>query len=200
MLDIRNADIMFILQIGGESVDITVRLYKLHDYDLIYLYKNLRFPVRDAMKEALKSYVRNEPVFFKLPVQKPDIDNLTQVKNAQFHIKLDDKEDADLIIFLKGLKKFYRNSFLKNLLRGYLAGPAAYVYEDKPDIDICKKRLESIENNLLNIKELNLLKKRKKRKKHIILTMEQKRLFDLTGALDDNDLEVIINDRNTSEN
>lgn len=180
-------------------MDITVRLYKLHDYDLIYLYKNLQFPVRDAMKEALQSYVRNEPVFFKIPVQKVT-DNLTQIKNAQFHIKLDEKEDEDLIIFLKGLKKFYRNSFLKNLLRGYLAGPAVYVYEDNPDIDKSRSRMDSLEDNILNIKELKLLKKRKKRKKHIILTVEQKRLFDLTGALDDNDLEVIINDRDTGKN
>ncbi|WP_373266194.1 hypothetical protein [Hungatella hathewayi] len=181
-------------------MNITVRLYKLHDYDLIYLYKNLQFPVRDAMKEALKAYVRNEPVFIKLPIKNPDTDNLIQVKNAQFHIKLDDKEEADLIDFLKGLKNFYRNSFLKNLLRGYLAGPAAYVYENEPDIANRKKRMDSIENNMLNIKELKLLKKRKKRKKHIILTVEQKKIFDLAGALDDNDLEVIINDRDTGKN
>lgn len=181
-------------------MNITVRLYKLHDYDLIYLYKNLQFPVRDAMKEALKSYVRNEPVFFKLPVKKTDSDNLEKIKNAQFHIKLDETEDYDLILFLQGLKKFYRNSFLKNLLRGYLAGPAAYVYEDNPDINSSINKMDTIENSMLNIKELKSLKKRKKRKKHIILTVEQKRLFDLTGALDDNDLEVIINDRNTGEN
>jgi hypothetical protein len=152
------------------------------------------------MKEALKSYVRNEPVFFKLPVKKPDSDNLEKIKNAQFHIKLDETEDSDLILFLQGLKKFYRNSFLKNLLRGYLAGPAAYVYEDNPDINSSINKMDTIENSMLNIKELKSLKKRKKRKKHIILTVEQKRLFDLTGALDDNDLEVIINDRNTGEN
>lgn len=181
-------------------MDITVRLYKLHDYDLIYLYKNLQFPVRDAMKEALKSYVRNEPAFFKLPVKKTDSDNLEKIKNAQFHINLNEKEDSDLIIFLKGLKKFYRNSFLKNLLRGYLAGPAAYVYENSPDINVSMNKMDNIENSMLNIKELKLLKKRKKRKKHIILTVEQKKIFDLAGALDDNDLEVIINDRDTGKN
>lgn len=180
-------------------MNITIRLYKLHDYDLIYLYKNLRFPVRDAMKEALKAYVRNEPVFFNIPVAIPESEELADVKNAQFHMKLNEVEDADLINYLRTLKKYYRNSFLKNLLRGYLSGPAAYVYEEKTDIDESKKRNKTIENNLLNVKKLNSLKKRRKAKKHIILTMEQKRLFDLAGALDDNDLEVIIDDRNTNK-
>ena len=71
-------------------MDITVRLYKLHDYDLIYLYKNLRFPIKDAIKKALIAYVRNEAVFFEVPVEKVSEDNLNDIKNAQFHIKLDE--------------------------------------------------------------------------------------------------------------
>lgn len=173
--------------------DITVRLYKYHDYDLVYLYKKLQFPVRDAMKEALINYVRNEPKFFKIPVkQLQDDEEDTEQNICQFHIKLDETEYQDVIDFLDNLKDRKRNSFLKNLLRGYLAGPVAYVYEKEPNDDLTKKRMESIDSDILELKELKPLKKRKKKTKHIVLTSEQKQLFDLTGALKDE--EVIISD------
>lgn len=174
-------------------MDITVRLYKLHDYDLIYLYKNLRFPIKDAMKRALVAYVRNEPVFFDFPVTKIDVDNLLDIKNAQFHIKLDEEEDADIIDYLSQLKRFYRNSFLKNTLRGYLTGPASYVYESEPDEEASKARQDSIKDQMLGIETLKLMKPRKRSKKgYVILSSEQKDFFDKTGALDG--VDVIIRD------
>lgn len=171
-------------------MNITVRLYKLHDYDLIYLYKNLRFSIKDAMKKALLAYVRNEPVFFDFPVKRIDADNLENVKNAQFHIQLDETEDADSIAYLSGLKRYYRNSFLKNLLRGYLTGPVAYVYQADIDVDGSKEKSNSIKNQMLGIETLPLMKRRKKKKNYVILTEDQKELFDKTGALDD--VEIII--------
>ena len=174
-------------------MQITVRLYKLHDYDLIYLYKNLQFPVRDAMRDALIRYVRDVPVFYRVPVVKASEVDLSDIKNVQFHIKLDDNEDCDVIDYLGTLKKNYRNSFLKNLLRGFLFGPACYVYETDANISDTKMKFESLERQTPRIKTLKPLKKRKERKKHIILTSDQKALFDYTGALSDS--EVIIRDR-----
>ena len=145
-------------------MDVTVRLYKLHDYDLIYLYKNLHYPVRDAMKKALISYVRKEPVFFDFPIEKIDQDQLVNIKNAQFHIKLDADAEADVIEYLSGLKKYYRNSFLKNILRGYLVGPVAYVYETDTDLEETEKRNEANKNLVLGIESMKKMKVRKKRK------------------------------------
>lgn len=171
-------------------MDITVRLYKLHDFDLIYLYKNLRFPIRDAMKKALISYVRNEPVFFDFPIEIPESDKLIDIKSSQFHIKLDENTDKDIILYLSGLKRFYRNSFLKNLLRGYLTGPAAFVYESEINLNKSKDRAEKIKNNMLGIETLKKLKPRKQRKNYVVLTKEQKELFDQTGALNDTDIII----------
>lgn len=173
-------------------MNITVRLYKLHDYDLIYLYKNQCFPIKEAMKKALCAYVRNKPVFFDFPVKEVNEDQLVHVKNAQFHIKLDDEDDADVIEYLSRLKKFYRNSFLKNLLRGYLVGPASYVYEDQSDIDTSQKRNNSFKDQMLGIESLKLMKRRKARKSYVVLSSDQKDLFDKTGAF--TDVEVIIRD------
>lgn len=169
-------------------MNITVRLYKLHDYDLIYLYKNLRFPVRDAMKKALIGYVRGEPAFFDFPIEKIEKDELADIKNAQFHIKLDPETEADVIEYLSGLKRYYRNSFLKNLLRGYLAGPAVYVYEEDADIAETQKRNELNKNLVLGIETMDRMKMRKRRKNYVILTEEQKKLFDAAGALADVDV------------
>lgn len=36
-------------------MNITVRLWRSHDYDLIQLYKNTGFPVNDALKTALRN-------------------------------------------------------------------------------------------------------------------------------------------------
>ena len=86
-------------------MDITIRLYKLHDYDLVYLYKNINFPIREAMYRSLSSYVRNEPVFFEIPILTNVEDNLGGVKNVQFHINLDDENDKDLIEYLNVKKE-----------------------------------------------------------------------------------------------
>lgn len=174
---------------GGDVMDITVRLYKLHDYDLIYLYKNLRFPIKDAMKKALLAYVRNEPVFIDFPVEKVNQDNLTDIKSAQFHLKLDAVADADAIEYLGRLKKYYRNSFLKNLLRGYLTGPASYVYESDFNENDTLKREENIKNSMLGIESLERMKVRQK-KKYVVLTESEKELFDMTGALDGVDVVI----------
>ena len=144
-------------------MDITVRLYKLHDYDLIYLYKNLRYPVRDMMKKALFSYVRNTPVKFDFPVSMPDEDELVNIKNSQFHIKLNEYLDADIIDFLLKLKPFYRNSFLKNLLRYYISGPPVYVYLKDPDLDETKYKVETFRNDDSEPETYTLMKKRKKK-------------------------------------
>lgn len=165
-----------------ESVNITVRLYKLHDFDLIYLYKNLRFPIKEAMKRALIAYVRDEPVFFQVPVTHVKNDELSNIKHAQFHIKLSEEEDADVIQYLSTLKRFYRNSFLKNLLRSYLAGPVAYAYEETLT-DETNKRMINIENHMLNLETLKPMKKRKK-KDYMILTKDQEDLLRQAGALD----------------
>lgn len=171
-------------------MNITVRLYKLHDYDLIFLYKNLRFPVKDAMKKALENFVRNEHFFFDYPIANVHSDSLRNLTNAQFHIKLNEDEDEDIILFLEGLKRNYRNSFLKNLLRGYMAGPIAYVYQEMVNVEDETKRKNSIENNIMNIKTLDLMKFKNK-KKYLKLTEDQKELFDQLGILDGIPVKII---------
>ena len=109
-------------------------------------------------------------------------DELSNIKHAQFHIKLSEEEDADVIQYLSTLKRFYRNSFLKNLLRSYLAGPVAYAYEEILT-DETNKRMINIENHMLNLETLKPMKKRKK-KDYVILTKDQEDLLRQAGALD----------------
>lgn len=115
--------------------DITVRLYRIHDYDLLYLYKVIGLKMNQVMKLCLQAYVRKTPLSFKIPFssqKSQDID--TKMHHAQLHIKLDETEDEDIIRFMGTLKNSYRNSFIKNLTRAYLQTPAVFpYYNDDPD-------------------------------------------------------------------
>lgn len=178
-------------------MDILVRLYKIHDYDLIYLYKNLRFPIRDAVVSSLKSYVRKEPEFISFPINniEDDKDKLVNIRNTSFHVILDDESDKDIIDFLDGLKKSFRNSFIKNTLRGYLTGPATYVYQETIDVEDTKKQDEIIKSNIMGIKSLPLLKERKDRTKYLHLTKKQKDLLEKGNILNGDEKIKIIPDK-----
>lgn len=173
-------------------MNVTIRLYKLHDYDLLYLYKNLKFPIGIALKKTLEAYVRKEAIFFNYPINKTVIENdiLDKVKNSQLHIKLNDITDRDIIIFLSKLKKNYRNSFLKSLLRGSFLGPISYVYnneiekeEDIENENILKKKYREIINkeNIINIEDLVI--KKEKREKRIKEDKKMKALRELAEKL-----------------
>lgn len=167
-------------------MDITVRLYRLHDYDLIYLYKNLRWSVKDAMIEALKAYVRKEPVKIRFPIKVADTDEIRNIKNAQFHIKLNELEDRDLIEFLGTLKKNYRNSFLKNLLRYYLYSAPIMYYEETPNADdeLEREALRSFGETVIDVRTMKM------RKPRVFLTEHQKKAAEEIGLFKENEVEV----------
>ena len=165
-----------------QALNITIRLYKLHDYDLIYLYKNLRFPIKTAMYKALKAYVKKEPFKLKFPIDIPKEDQLVKIKNAQFHLKLDEIEDWEEIAYLKELKDYYRNSFLKNLLRYHLYAAPIYVYKKETDLVEELTRIEACEEYSDPV-DLPLMKPRKK-KKVMKLSQEQAQLMEDIKAFD----------------
>lgn len=167
-------------------MDITVRLYRLHDYDLIYLYKNLRWSVKDAMLEALKAYVRKEPVKIRCPLKVADEDEIGKIKNVQFHLKLDEEKDSDLITFLGGLKKSYRNSFLKNLLRYHLYSSPVLYYEANPNADdeMEREALRSFGEAVIDVRTM------KKKQPKVLLTEHQKEAAEKIGLFQNENMEV----------
>ena len=110
------------------------------------------------MKTALQNWVRNTPCYFEYPQKVFDEDFIP--KSLQFHLKLDDFEDADVISYISNIKDGFRNSFLKNILRSALIGPVAYPY--LKDIDYQdEERYESYKDIAMNKLVFQDVKKRK---------------------------------------
>ena len=125
-----------------------MRLYKLNDLDLLYLYKLPRFSLQKAIKEALCAFVHGKEYHISYS------DDNTEIiipKSAQFHICLDEKEDKDVIAWLKSTSSGYRNSLIKNITRKYLIQPCIAPYlTDKTEITIEKKVENKIKPQNIN--------------------------------------------------
>lgn len=96
---------------------LTIRIYKRHDLDLLYLRRqesDLDFA--SAMKEALKSYVAGKPKKNKLP-SGPCQSVQSMPTSSQLHLDLDDIEDAELIAWIRSITRGRRNNICKNIFR-----------------------------------------------------------------------------------
>ena len=103
-----------------------MRLYRQHDLDLLYLYKLSGFSIQKAVKAAMYAYINKQDTVIRPPT--PELDSVVLPKYAQFHIYLSEKEDTELIKWIKSITSGYRNSLLKNMLRRYLYQPTVLPY------------------------------------------------------------------------
>ena len=71
-----------------------------------------------------------------------------------------------------------------------MAGPIAYVYQEMVNVEDETKRKNAIENNIMNVKALDLMKFKNK-KKYLKLTEDQRKLFDQLGILDNVPVKII---------
>ena len=97
---------------------VTIRLYKRHDLDLLALYYMQGFDFKKEFKRAILCYIHNTPVKNKIP----ESDNAcvySLPSKIGFHIQInpDDKEDAEILAFIRGITRGRRNSVLKHIFR-----------------------------------------------------------------------------------
>lgn len=105
----------------------TVRLYRLHDLDLITFAVAHQFNIMGAIYAALSAFARGETFSFKIPPRKTE--KLPQLKRIYIKVlTLDMEKDKDAIEILSNIVPGCRNSFLKNLLRLYLCTPLSEEY------------------------------------------------------------------------
>lgn len=179
---------------------ITMRLYRIHDLDLLYLYKLPDFSIQKAIKNALKAYISGQD----LTIDYPTTDDLLLPKTAMIHIYLSEKKDAEIIAWLKNISKGYRNSLLKNIVRSYLKEPGIEPYlldnniqmygllpkNNKQESDISNKIINEFHlDGFNNDNELNKIQEEQKEdiKDEAILETENKTEedFDLFSTFDD---------------
>lgn len=105
---------------------ITIRMYRNHDMDLLTLYKNSNFGFLKATKAALKAAASGKIYQFWIPKSDKPLNNFNFKYVYQAFVYLDEKEDKDIIDWLSKVKKGYRNSLIKMVLRSSMIGPAYY--------------------------------------------------------------------------
>lgn len=104
-------------------MNVTIRLYKKQDLDLISLYQCPNFSLPQTIRTVVNACAVNEPIFIDLP-NTVELTPLSQLQQClQFHIIFSEEKDGEQTIrFLKNILPGYRNNFIKNLIRCYLSG------------------------------------------------------------------------------
>ena len=114
-------------------IKITMRLYRLHDLDLMYLYKMPNVSIQAIIKVMLKNYVKDRSNGNQIATRFRTSDirhNIPLPSTAQFHIILQDDEDGDVISWIEQIPKGIRNGMIKNMLRNYFDFPLIVPYEE----------------------------------------------------------------------
>lgn len=102
---------------------VSIRLYRRHDIDLISLYKNPELNFKAAILMTLNSYAKGESLLF-LPAES-NIKIKEYKYMYQIFIKIDRAKYTDVINLLDNVKEGYRTIFIKSVLRGTLIGTNA---------------------------------------------------------------------------
>ena len=114
-------------------MQVTVRLYRQHDMDLVGLYRTKDFKFQMHMKNALRAYAQNKTYRIEHPGDE-DIRKGYVPKIVQIHIYLNPGKDGDSISMLKTIRTGYRGAFLKALFRKYLNDEFLDAYKDRKDL------------------------------------------------------------------
>lgn len=134
----------------------TVRLYRVHDYDLISLMLMHNFDIRKAIYISLKNFCKSKRVVFRIPpqiYQKPEDLNWAYTLT----VYIDPEKDEDIVHLMNMIQSGCRNSFLKGLLRLYICDPAPDIFMESPsDAREMRNRLDQVFRNDGNIHVIDM--------------------------------------------
>lgn len=100
----------------------TIRLYRLHDLDLITFVETHEFNIISAIYSSLTAFAKGEAFVIEIPPRRQiQLPKLSRVYTKA--LVLDTEVDQEAIELLNKIGQGYRNNFLKNLLRLYLCNP-----------------------------------------------------------------------------
>ena len=124
------------------KVRYTIRLYRLHDLDLITFIFTHEFDLMHAVYSAVKAFANNEAFIIKIPpITATELPQLRRVYTKS--LILDTEKDKDAIDMIERIIPGRRNNFFKNLLRLYLMYPfSEYFFESKEDLKFFEDKLK----------------------------------------------------------
>lgn len=142
---------------------VTVRLYRIHDLDLITFIELHKLNFQKAMYCALTSFTNGELFFIEIPPKRDEDKQLNLRRVYTMVLTLDEKKDKNTILLLKKINDGRRNNFLKNLLRLYLCNPMSENFlVDEKDSDYFYEKFNIFRSgkrtaNLNDTKKRNLI-------------------------------------------
>lgn len=120
----------------SKNVRKIVRLYQVHDLDLVtYMIKH-KMNMSKAIYCSLVAFTRGERFVIKVPPLKEKSEFKTKQKYYEVLVNLSADTDQEVIDLLNKINVGYQNNFIKNILRFYLCTPipTGFIenFSDKP--------------------------------------------------------------------
>lgn len=113
----------------------TIRLYRVHDYDLLSLMLLHNFDLRKAMYISLKNFCAGKNIVFETPPEQYPLPP-KMCSEVRIYVRIDASEDPEIIELLSKVRDGSRNAFIKGLLRLCICNPAPNEFmETESDAD-----------------------------------------------------------------
>lgn len=138
----------------------TIRLYRLHDLDLITFIMTHEFDIMHAIYSSVTAFAKGEAFLISIPpITTPEMPQLRRVYTKT--LILDTEKDALTISMLDRISPGKRNNFFKNLLRLYLMYPFSECFFNSPeDLQYFEKKLKVFRTGQREVRAGKLKKSR----------------------------------------
>lgn len=165
----------------------TIRLYRLHDLDLITFIMTHEFDIMHAIYSSVTAFAKGEVFLISIPsITTSEMTQLRRVYTKT--LILDSEKDALTISMLDRVSPGKRNNFFKNLLRLYLMYPFSECFFNSPeDLQYFEEKLKVFRTGQREVRAGKLKKSRYIKKE----LSSQKRMGATTDKEDEHERLLI---------
>ena len=110
-------------------MEVTIRLYRQYDIDLIYLAHYEDFSMVKTAKACIKAFAEHKAFRINFPEGQRSIGSEDKTV-YEYKFSFDYEKDPEAIRLLRSVRSRHKNSFIKNLIRGYMVAPFTLAYLD----------------------------------------------------------------------
>ena len=138
----------------------TIRLYRLHDLDLITFIMTHEFDIMHAIYSSVSAFAKGEAFLISIPpINNSEMPQLRRVYTKT--LILDTEKDALTISMLNRISPGKRNNFIKSLLRLYLMYPFSESFFNSPeDLQYFEEKLKVFRTGQREVRAGRLKKSR----------------------------------------
>lgn len=129
-----------------------IKLRYAREPELVAIRFNPAYSFQGLVKQALRAFINNYHFEIVMPGKA-----IYEKKSLKCDLRLDEKNDADIIAFLSKLKA-PKSTFVRNLMIRYITGDTSYAYQDEElkelaITDKCKKLCATMTQSGANTNE-----------------------------------------------